>query len=56
LEFAPKRIWTDASKESRAYSEMCTGDWWWDVQVSTATAVVFLVLTSSRRLSKMAQR
>lgn len=35
LEFVPKKVWTDASKVERVYSEMCTGNWWWDVQVST---------------------
>jgi hypothetical protein len=34
LEFAPRKVWTDESRESRIYSEMCTGDWWWEAQVS----------------------
>lgn len=35
LDFAPRRVWTNNSKDERVYSEMCTGNWWWEVQVST---------------------
>jgi hypothetical protein len=34
-EFSPCRMYTDATRRSRMYSEMWTGDWWWDTQVST---------------------
>lgn len=32
--YRPKRVFTDASRDSRIYNEMWTGDWWNTVQVS----------------------
>ncbi|THU92521.1 hypothetical protein K435DRAFT_671964, partial [Dendrothele bispora CBS 962.96] len=36
LVYKPSRMFTNSSKnkESRIYSEMWTGKWWWAVQVS----------------------
>ena len=31
LSYAPRREYTEAEGE-RVYSEMCTGDWWWETQ------------------------
>jgi hypothetical protein len=31
--YRPQRIFTDASKKERVYSEMWTGSWWWSIQV-----------------------
>jgi len=32
LTFMPKKVW-DSQRVSRQYSEMWTGDYWWDTQV-----------------------
>jgi Plavaka transposase len=42
LEFQPKRVWSDASKKLRIYSEMTHGEWWWDVQVRTNVMLMWL--------------
>jgi hypothetical protein len=31
--YRPKRVFTDASKKERVYSEMWTANWWWSIQV-----------------------
>ena len=36
--FAPKYEYNDAEKTNRSYSEMWTGDWWKEIQVSDETA------------------
>jgi hypothetical protein len=33
LVYAPKRVFSDANKKNRIYSEMWTGTWWGAVQV-----------------------
>jgi hypothetical protein len=33
MEFTPRRVWSDASKTKRLYSEMSTAEWWWRNQV-----------------------
>ncbi|KIK11594.1 hypothetical protein PISMIDRAFT_19393 [Pisolithus microcarpus 441] len=35
MSYVPQRAYTDANGENRIYDEMWTGNWWWDVQVST---------------------
>ena len=34
--YEPKRVWRDKERKTREYSEMWTGDWWWDTQVCVA--------------------
>jgi hypothetical protein len=34
MRYAPERQWTSSAKETRIYSEMWTGNWWWRTQVS----------------------
>ncbi|KAG9055314.1 hypothetical protein FS842_002523 [Serendipita sp. 407] len=50
LEFAPRRVWSDRSKESRIYSEMSTGDWWWSTQAKLrcGATVVPVILGSDK--------
>lgn len=43
MEFAPRKVWTDPSKQSRVYSEMSTGDWWWDVQVRISMILILYI-------------
>ena len=31
--YKPQRIFADATKQERVYSEMWTGSWWWSIQV-----------------------
>ena len=33
--YKPKRVFTNRPKTNRVYSEMWTGEWWWELQVST---------------------
>lgn len=33
-EWAPRRLWSDATKTQRYYTDMSTGDWWWTTQAS----------------------
>ena len=32
--YSPVRVYRGDGKENREYSEMNTGDWWWETQVS----------------------
>ncbi|KAK0490115.1 hypothetical protein EDD18DRAFT_1311102 [Armillaria luteobubalina] len=32
IRYAPERVYTDSNGTSRAYSEMATADWWWEIQ------------------------
>lgn len=32
--FRPERHFTPDDRSQRVYSEMWTGDWWWDTQVT----------------------
>jgi hypothetical protein len=34
-QYAPIRVYEDAEGHIRVYSEMCTGDLWWELQVSS---------------------
>jgi hypothetical protein len=33
LVFAPEHRYMDHTRTERIYSEMHTGDWWWEIQV-----------------------
>jgi hypothetical protein len=33
LEFSPHRVTVGSDANRRVYSEMSTGDWWWNLQV-----------------------
>jgi hypothetical protein len=35
MKFAPERLFEDSSKKVRIYNEAWTGDFWWEIQVST---------------------
>ncbi|KAG9054398.1 hypothetical protein FS842_005248 [Serendipita sp. 407] len=50
LEFAPKRVWSDNSKRSRIYSEISTGEWWWDTQAKlpSGSTVIPIILGSDK--------
>jgi hypothetical protein len=37
LDYVPKRVYTDAMRQQRLYSEVMTGDWAWRMQVGTFT-------------------
>lgn len=32
--YAPIKVYEDAEGRTRVYSDMCTGDLWWELQVS----------------------
>lgn len=34
LVYRPRRVFTNASRLKRVYSEMWTGEWWWEIQVN----------------------
>jgi hypothetical protein len=34
LEYVPRRSWEDSERDVRIYSEIMTGDWAWETQVS----------------------
>jgi hypothetical protein len=36
LSYAPKKVYTDATKEEEIINEMNTAEWWWEVQVRFA--------------------
>ena len=40
MKYAPEQHYEDEELENRVYSEMATGDWWWEVQAS-ANAQIF---------------
>jgi hypothetical protein len=42
LEYAPRRVWDDDTKENRVYNEIFTGDWAWKTQVCIVIAVIAL--------------
>ncbi|KAF8596890.1 hypothetical protein BDV93DRAFT_454099, partial [Ceratobasidium sp. AG-I] len=50
MTFAPERVYTDASRESRVFDEMWTGDAWWRVQgkLPIGSTVVPVVLASDK--------
>lgn len=35
LVYKPTRVYTGEDRQRRVYEEMWTGDWWWDIQVSS---------------------
>ena len=35
MEYAPKKLYTDESCEERIYTDMCTGDWWFETAASS---------------------
>lgn len=35
MKYTPEKHYEDEELENRVYDEMATGDWWWEVQVST---------------------
>jgi len=37
--YEPIRVYRDADYSNREYSEMWTGDWWWNKQVSCEVEV-----------------
>lgn len=41
LEFKPRKVWDDSNKETRRYSEMWTGNWWWRTQVRRLIPILF---------------
>lgn len=45
LEYKPKRMFTDENKETRMYTEMWTGEWWWLVQVRLERHRIYITLT-----------
>ncbi|KAG8800252.1 hypothetical protein FRC16_003302 [Serendipita sp. 398] len=55
MEYAPKMVYRDGSKEERIYSEMNTGDWWWRVQDTLpegATIVPVILGSDSTHLTQ----
>lgn len=38
LVYGPTRVYTGDDRQKRVYDEMWTGDWWWNVQVSSDLA------------------
>jgi hypothetical protein len=38
LEFSPRRVTVGNDANRRVYSEMSTGDWWWNLQVRFQSA------------------
>jgi hypothetical protein len=34
MQFAPMKVFSDEEGDCQEYDEMCTGEWWWEVQVS----------------------
>lgn len=34
MAYAPERVFTSQDMLNRVFDEMCTADWWWDVQVN----------------------
>jgi Plavaka transposase len=40
LEFSPRRVTVGNDAHKRVYSEMSTGDWWWDLQVRSSTVIL----------------
>jgi hypothetical protein len=43
LAYRPQRIWCDEKRMNREYSEMWTGTWWWDTQVSKYDVALFVL-------------
>ncbi|KZV78680.1 hypothetical protein EXIGLDRAFT_589467, partial [Exidia glandulosa HHB12029] len=55
MSFAPEKRFADALKNIRLYTEMKTGDFWWDIQAKLpvgATAVPIIISTDKTELSQ----
>jgi hypothetical protein len=37
--YAPEKVFSNADGSNRVFDEMWTGDWWWNIQVSSLTAL-----------------
>ena len=33
IQWSPRKVYEDEGKTRRLFSDMSTGDWWWDTQV-----------------------
>ncbi|KZS88846.1 hypothetical protein SISNIDRAFT_417541 [Sistotremastrum niveocremeum HHB9708] len=54
MHYAPTRVWSDAEKQERFYSDMWTGDWWWETQERLpdgSTIVPIIFATDKTKLS-----
>lgn len=36
MQYAPERHWTLCAQQKQVFGEMWTGDWWWEMQVSSS--------------------
>ncbi|QRV93720.1 hypothetical protein RhiJN_21738 [Ceratobasidium sp. AG-Ba] len=43
IQYAPRKEWTAEDRKCRVYGQMCTGDWWWDLQLSLPDKFATLV-------------
>ena len=48
LRYSPQRAYEDKEGKSHIFDEMWTGDWWWNLQVSTLSHIFDIYLPSSR--------
>jgi hypothetical protein len=39
MAYAPEKVFSNADGSNRVFDEMWTGDWWWNIQVSSLTAL-----------------
>ncbi|KZT36497.1 hypothetical protein SISSUDRAFT_989170, partial [Sistotremastrum suecicum HHB10207 ss-3] len=57
MQFSPTKIWSDTTKTNRFYSEMWTGNWWWETQTrlpNSSTIVPIIFATDKTNLSLFA--
>jgi hypothetical protein len=47
ISYAPRREYTGGDTRERVYSEMCTGDWWWETQAKLPNGATILPLVCS---------
>lgn len=40
MHYQPERVYEDQEGKFRIFDEMWTAEWWWEIQVSTAVALV----------------
>lgn len=40
LSYAPERHYADEEGRDRLYENTCTGNWWWDIQVSNRSSLI----------------
>lgn len=50
LIFAPERHFTDPERTCQVFSDMHTGEWWWEVQVRELLHSLIQLLTARNRL------